>query len=206
MGGYFSKSQTQDFASEHEIQEKQAETRIESKSWTNASNSAETKGKSQQTSDQLKSSKAPPRPSPPPSPPSKQPQKSSSDSSMSDAPTAASNTALATDLDKKKSPPFFPFTIFNERLPPPDLTESLTCCICYDIFRNPVTLPCGHSFCMDCVRRHWANQHEREASCPLCAKIYMRKPELIKNHLLCDLVEKSDQRRGTLIMRKTAPL
>ncbi|XP_068099863.1 uncharacterized protein [Hyperolius riggenbachi] len=89
-----------------------------------------------------------------------------------------------TDSSRKQGDP-----VDNTRSPPSYLTERLTCCICTNVFTDPVTLPCGHSFCMYCVRRHWANQHEREASCPLCAKIYMRKPELIKNHLLCNLVE-----------------
>uniref|UniRef100_A0A3B4U4Y2 RING-type domain-containing protein n=1 Tax=Seriola dumerili TaxID=41447 RepID=A0A3B4U4Y2_SERDU len=29
------------------------------------------------------------------------------------------------------------------------------CSICLDVFTNPSTTPCGHSFCMACISRYW---------------------------------------------------
>ncbi|KAJ7142176.1 hypothetical protein C8R46DRAFT_1133885 [Mycena filopes] len=46
----------------------------------------------------------------------------------------------------------------------------MVCSICYDEFTSPVSLPCGHIFCRDCIRRSvdaiqvCAVQH----SCPTC--------------------------------------
>lgn len=34
-----------------------------------------------------------------------------------------------------------------------ELQQSLTCTVCTSIFSDPVTLSCGHSFCMNCLRR-----------------------------------------------------
>ena len=30
-------------------------------------------------------------------------------------------------------------------------TKQLECIICFDIFDDPITLPCGHTFCRQCV-------------------------------------------------------
>lgn len=36
------------------------------------------------------------------------------------------------------------------------LTEDqFTCSICLDVFTNPSSTPCGHSFCMSCISRYW---------------------------------------------------
>jgi hypothetical protein len=32
--------------------------------------------------------------------------------------------------------------------------NSLRCACCSDFFKNPQSLPCGHSFCSECIRRH----------------------------------------------------
>ncbi|XP_077303431.1 uncharacterized protein LOC143923546 [Lithobates pipiens] len=76
----------------------------------------------------------------------------------------------------------------NKRLPPTYLRDALTC-LCADIFTDPVTLPCGHTYCMACIKKTWENQHEREASCPECRRPYLKKPELHRNFRLCELVE-----------------
>ncbi|NXC92340.1 TRI35 protein, partial [Cercotrichas coryphoeus] len=78
----------------------------------------------------------------------------------------------------------------------PKLKEELLCPICYEPFREAVTLPCGHNFCKGCVRRSWEN---RRRACPLC-KESSSLEDLRVNHTLNNLVElilrEEGQRRG----------
>ncbi|XP_036261152.1 E3 ubiquitin-protein ligase TRIM35 isoform X2 [Molothrus ater] len=67
----------------------------------------------------------------------------------------------------------------------PGLKEELLCPICYEPFREAVTLPCGHNFCKGCISRSW--EHRRHA-CPLC-KERSSLEELRVNHTLRNLVE-----------------
>ncbi|NXM36162.1 TRI65 protein, partial [Oxyruncus cristatus] len=75
------------------------------------------------------------------------------------------------------------------------LEEKLVCSICLDLFRVPVTLPCGHNFCKRCISDHW---HKRERApagaetgytCPECRRDFERCPELEKNVTLYSVVE-----------------
>ncbi|XP_041956152.1 E3 ubiquitin/ISG15 ligase TRIM25-like isoform X1 [Alosa sapidissima] len=69
--------------------------------------------------------------------------------------------------------------------------ESFMCSVCLDLLRDPVTVPCGHSYCMGCIENHW--RHERAArvvySCPQCRQSFTSKPDLRKNVLLAQVVE-----------------
>lgn len=67
----------------------------------------------------------------------------------------------------------------------PSLKEELLCPICYDPFREAVTLPCGHNFCKGCVSRSWEN---RRHACPVC-KENSSLEDLRVNHTLNNLVE-----------------
>ncbi|XP_063301014.1 E3 ubiquitin-protein ligase TRIM39-like [Pelobates fuscus] len=59
-----------------------------------------------------------------------------------------------------------------------NLKDELTCSICTDIYTDPITLICGHSFCKSCIIQTWNNQEEREYSCPECRERFRLKPEL----------------------------
>ncbi|XP_059356745.1 E3 ubiquitin/ISG15 ligase TRIM25-like [Carassius carassius] len=51
--------------------------------------------------------------------------------------------------------------------------ESLRCCVCLDVFRNPVIIPCGHRFCKDCITGLWDKDVCR---CPQCKQTFPNKP------------------------------
>ncbi|XP_015234451.1 PREDICTED: tripartite motif-containing protein 16-like [Cyprinodon variegatus] len=68
--------------------------------------------------------------------------------------------------------------------------EKLSCSICLDLLRDPVTIPCGHSYCMTCIKDVWKGEDkQRSCSCPQCRKTFVRKPTLEKNVTLAALVE-----------------
>ncbi|XP_063297975.1 E3 ubiquitin-protein ligase TRIM39-like [Pelobates fuscus] len=70
-----------------------------------------------------------------------------------------------------------------------DLRGELACSICMDIYTDPVTLTCGHSYCRVCITRTWDNQEEREYSCPECRHKFRVRPELKRNLRMCNIVE-----------------
>lgn len=67
----------------------------------------------------------------------------------------------------------------------------LTCVICLDLFKDPVTLNCKHSYCMACVSEWW-NQLDRNKgvySCPECSQTFSQRPVLSENTSLAELVQ-----------------
>ncbi|KAM9299563.1 E3 ubiquitin/ISG15 ligase TRIM25-like [Gastrophryne carolinensis] len=70
-----------------------------------------------------------------------------------------------------------------------DLEVEMTCSICTEIYREPATLTCGHSFCRECITKTFDNQEHREYRCPECMKRFLRRPELKKNVRLTNIAE-----------------
>ncbi|XP_034044599.1 E3 ubiquitin/ISG15 ligase TRIM25-like [Thalassophryne amazonica] len=64
------------------------------------------------------------------------------------------------------------------------LEDELTCSICLSAFDCPVTIPCGHNFCQNCLLSFWTDTY----SCPQCRCHFPTKPELKKNTVLATVV------------------
>ncbi|KAJ1158192.1 hypothetical protein NDU88_010886 [Pleurodeles waltl] len=64
--------------------------------------------------------------------------------------------------------------------------EELMCPVCYDSFKDAVTLPCGHNFCRDCVSRSWG--YRADQACPICQEVSSLEA-LRTNHTLNNLVQ-----------------
>ncbi|XP_003454745.1 E3 ubiquitin-protein ligase TRIM39-like [Oreochromis niloticus] len=60
------------------------------------------------------------------------------------------------------------------------------CSICLDVFTDPVTTPCGHNFCKNCISQHW-DIRER-CHCPICIKLFKRRPRLYINTFISEMV------------------
>lgn len=68
-----------------------------------------------------------------------------------------------------------------------NLEEDLTCSICLCTFDCPVTLPCGHNFCLECLQKTWEDCCT--FCCPKCRASFSTRPELKKNTDLSTIVE-----------------
>ncbi|XP_075711725.1 E3 ubiquitin/ISG15 ligase TRIM25-like [Rhinoderma darwinii] len=69
------------------------------------------------------------------------------------------------------------------------LRDELDCSICLDIFRDPVTLRCGHNFCRVCIDQFLDTRDESGLySCPECREEFRERPALLRNITLCNIV------------------
>ncbi|XP_035241286.1 finTRIM family, member 86 [Anguilla anguilla] len=69
--------------------------------------------------------------------------------------------------------------------------EEFACPVCLEVLRDPATLPCGHTYCLPCIQRHWDQGEAKKAySCPQCRKTFTPRPMLARSTLLVEAMEK----------------
>ncbi|KAJ8342063.1 hypothetical protein SKAU_G00319910 [Synaphobranchus kaupii] len=73
--------------------------------------------------------------------------------------------------------------------------EQFLCSICLDVFSNPVSTPCGHSFCKACIGGYWDGQ-TKLWQCPLCKESFRKRPELHINRTLREITEQFKRMSG----------
>uniref|UniRef100_A0A3Q2GQH5 RING-type domain-containing protein n=1 Tax=Cyprinodon variegatus TaxID=28743 RepID=A0A3Q2GQH5_CYPVA len=62
---------------------------------------------------------------------------------------------------------------------------SFSCSICLDLPKDPVTIPCGHSYCMKCIENFWDEEDKKGVhSCPQCRLTFKPRPTLVKSIML----------------------
>ncbi|KAM3865102.1 E3 ubiquitin/ISG15 ligase TRIM25-like [Diretmus argenteus] len=71
------------------------------------------------------------------------------------------------------------------------VTESqFRCPICLDILNDPVSIPCGHTYCMSCINNYWDHTDSGHFSCPQCRETFSPRPVLRRNTVLAEVVDK----------------
>ncbi|XP_050991934.1 E3 ubiquitin-protein ligase TRIM16-like [Labeo rohita] len=66
--------------------------------------------------------------------------------------------------------------------------DQFSCSVCLDVLKDPVTIPCGHSYCMHCITDWW--KQKRVYRCPQCRHTFTSRPALCKNVIIAEMVEK----------------
>ncbi|XP_049334982.1 tripartite motif-containing protein 29-like isoform X2 [Astyanax mexicanus] len=69
--------------------------------------------------------------------------------------------------------------------------DQFSCQVCLDLLKDPVTINCGHSYCVVCINGCWDQEDQRGVySCPQCRETFTPRPVLRRNNMLAEVVEK----------------
>lgn len=71
---------------------------------------------------------------------------------------------------------------------PPD---EFVCPVCLEVLRDPATLPCGHTYCLHCIQKHWdQGAYKNVYDCPQCRQTFTPRPTLSRSTVLAEALEK----------------
>ncbi|XP_046730073.1 E3 ubiquitin-protein ligase TRIM47-like [Silurus meridionalis] len=69
--------------------------------------------------------------------------------------------------------------------------KAFSCPVCLDLLKDPVAIPCGHSFCKVCINGCGDQEDQKSIySCPQCRDTFTPRPVLYRNDMLAEVVEK----------------
>uniref|UniRef100_A0A8P4GRT3 Uncharacterized protein n=1 Tax=Dicentrarchus labrax TaxID=13489 RepID=A0A8P4GRT3_DICLA len=86
--------------------------------------------------------------------------------------------------------------------------KTLKCPVCQDFFTDPVTLPCGHDFCLTCIQAVWETDGPNEGPffCPECQVFLPSDLNLEKNtSLQTKVMDFTTNRPSTAELQTTTP-
>uniref|UniRef100_A0A8C4SVD2 Tripartite motif-containing protein 16-like n=1 Tax=Erpetoichthys calabaricus TaxID=27687 RepID=A0A8C4SVD2_ERPCA len=66
--------------------------------------------------------------------------------------------------------------------------DEFTCSLCEDTLTDPVSIPCGHNFCLKCLTNY--RDQSQECSCHKCRHTFTTRPDLRRNNLLNEVIKK----------------
>ncbi|KAK9962552.1 hypothetical protein ABG768_007910 [Culter alburnus] len=102
-------------------------------------------------------------------------------------------------LEKNVAEPFDRHISFRNEVLSPDIStfsatllteDHYRCSVCTEIFKDPVSIPCGHSYCKHCIENYWSEPtRARSYACPQCKKRFRSRPVLSVNVALSKLIE-----------------
>ncbi|XP_055037755.2 E3 ubiquitin-protein ligase TRIM11 [Misgurnus anguillicaudatus] len=72
--------------------------------------------------------------------------------------------------------------------------ELFQCSVCLDVFTQPVSLPCGHTFCQSCVLAQWTASGA--SHCPKCSTVFQKTPAFCENSFAREMAEQIRKQRG----------
>ncbi|XP_028308966.1 E3 ubiquitin/ISG15 ligase TRIM25 [Gouania willdenowi] len=69
------------------------------------------------------------------------------------------------------------------------LAHELSCPICFQLYSDPVALPCGHNYCRDCIHKAMQANRKGASTCPECRSEFQGVECLQKNFKLCGIIQ-----------------
>ncbi|MGH0134106.1 UNVERIFIED_CONTAM: hypothetical protein FKN15_042642 [Acipenser sinensis] len=74
--------------------------------------------------------------------------------------------------------------------------DQFSCSLCLELLKEPVTIPCGHSYCMGCIKNCWdQTDHTGVYSCPQCRETFTPRPVMGRNIMLAEIAGEFKRRR-----------
>ncbi|KAJ8007622.1 hypothetical protein DPEC_G00096090 [Dallia pectoralis] len=81
--------------------------------------------------------------------------------------------------------------------------EQFQCSLCMYLFTDPVSTPCGHTFCKACLGTHWDNNEI--CQCPCCKKRFYARPEVSTNTVIQEIAVHVKKRKLSIPEFSAAP-